>query len=83
MNVFDLFAVFLEGAQGAVEEPGLPEFAVGAPGSGVICIERVLPNTVIPAKAGIQLALTWTPAFAGVTTTFVGLGGQKGPCPLG
>ena len=29
VNVFDLFVVFLDAAQGAVEEPGLPEFAVG------------------------------------------------------
>ena len=36
---------------------------------------------VIPAQAGIYLM--WTPAFAGVTTTFVALGGAKGPCPLG
>ncbi len=38
MNVFDLFVVFLDGAQGAVEEPGLPEFAVGAPA----LVDRVL-----------------------------------------
>jgi hypothetical protein len=31
VKVFDLFVVFLDGAQGAVEEPGLPEFALGAP----------------------------------------------------
>ena len=31
MNVFDLFVVFLDGAQGGVEEPGLPEFALGTP----------------------------------------------------
>ena len=37
---------------------------------------------VIPAKAGIHLAPTWTPAFAGVTTTFIGSGGSEGPCPL-
>ena len=30
VNVFHLFVVFLDAAQGAVEEPGLPEFAVGA-----------------------------------------------------
>ena len=27
--VLDLFVVFLDAAQGTVEEPGLPEFAVG------------------------------------------------------
>jgi hypothetical protein len=31
VNAFHLFVVFLDGAQGAVEEPGLPELAVGAP----------------------------------------------------
>ena len=31
MNVFDLFVVFLDAAQGAVEEPGLPEFALRTP----------------------------------------------------
>ena len=38
MNVLDLFVVFRDGAQGAVEEPGLPQFAVGAP----TLIDRVL-----------------------------------------
>jgi len=38
VNVFDLFAVFLDGAQGAVEESGLPEFARGAPA----LVDRVL-----------------------------------------
>ena len=37
---------------------------------------------VIPAKAGVRFALGWTPAFAGVTTTFVALGGAKGACPV-
>jgi hypothetical protein len=27
----NVFGIFLDGAQGAVEEPGLPEFAAGAP----------------------------------------------------
>ena len=38
MSVFSLFVVFLDGAQGAVEEPGLPEFALGAP----VLVDRVL-----------------------------------------
>jgi len=38
VNVFDLFVVFLDATQGAVEEPGLPEFAAGAPA----LVDRVL-----------------------------------------
>jgi hypothetical protein len=68
VKVFDLFVVFLDGAQSAVEEPGLPEFAVGAPGSGVICIERVLPTPSFPRRReSTPFLATWTPTFAGVT----------------
>jgi hypothetical protein len=43
---------------------------------------RSVESRVIPAKAGIHFALAWTPALAGVTTTFPGLGGLKGARPL-
>jgi hypothetical protein len=38
VNVFNLFLVFLDAAQGAVEEPGLPQFALDAPA----LVDRVL-----------------------------------------
>jgi len=38
VNVLDLFVVFLDAAHGGVEEPGLPELAVGTPA----LVDRVL-----------------------------------------
>ena len=68
MNVFDLFVVFLDGAQGAVEEPGLPEFAVGAPA----LVDRVpsrgeaaprpyfMASEIVTGYSGAQMQCQWS-----------------------
>jgi len=68
VNVFDLFVVFLDGAQGAVEEPGLPEFALGAPA----LVDRVLSrgeaaprpyfmaSEIVTGYTGAQMQCQWS-----------------------
>jgi len=64
VNVSHLFGVFLDAAQGSVEELGLPEFAVGAPalvGRVIeLCFTDFMAGEIVTGDTGARMQCQWS-----------------------
>jgi hypothetical protein len=70
VNVLDLFFVFLDAAQGAVEEPGLPQFPVRAPALVDRARLRTAPRSSFPRKRESSSEPGVDPRFRGGDDNF-------------